>query len=424
MGASAPVSFYWIICMALSNAVYTGNGSNNNFNVTFPYLRQQDVVVLVNGVSVTYSFISSGIVQTTVAPANGARVVVKRVTPTSPLVDFNDASTLTEADLDTSKLQSFYIAQEALDALTDNLALDYADDKFNAQSKRIKNLQAPLNASDAATKDYVDTVMSGVNPISGLPAANVTVANGTGLSAANVQAALAELTTEKAEASHAHTIANVTGLQAALDAKVDDSQVSAFALTLLDDVDAATARATLNAASTSVATTVAHGLMASTDKVKLNALTNVPDVIFQDQKLSGSGGGTPSAGAWNKRDLNTTLRNTLGSDAVLSSSVVALAAGTYVARWVAPHMQIAGMRTRLRDTTNGTTLGLSNWNVSGSGDRFHGAQTEGVAVFTLAGTANIELQYYSGGSAGSGLGYASSTGEAEVYSTLEITKVR
>lgn len=424
MGASAPVSFYWIICMALSNAVYTGNGSNNNFNVTFPYLRQQDVVVLVNGVSVTYSFISSGIVQTTVAPANGARVVVKRVTPTSPLVDFNDASTLTEADLDTAKLQSFYIAQEALDALTDNLALDYADDKFNAQSKRIKNLQAPLNASDAATKDYVDTVMSGVNPISGLPAANVTVANGTGLSAANVQAALAELATEKAEASHAHTIANVTGLQAALDAKVDDSQVSAFALTLLDDVDAATARATLNAASTSVATTVAHGLMSSTDKIKVDALTNVPDVIFQDQKTSGTAGGTPSAVAWTKRDLNTTVRNALGSDAVLSSNVVALAAGTYVARWRAPHYQNALMRTRLRDTTNGVTLGLSTAAFSNHTSYWTGAFTDGVAAFTLSAPANIELQYYSGTGTGSGLGVASNTGEAEVYSTLEITKVR
>ncbi len=49
----------------------------------------------------------------------------------------------------------------------------------------------------------------------------------------------------KAAVSHTHTIANVTGLQAALDAKLDDNQASAFALTLLDDADAATARTTL-----------------------------------------------------------------------------------------------------------------------------------------------------------------------------------
>lgn len=424
MGASALVSFHWIICMALSNAVYTGNGSNRNFNVTFPYLREQDVVVLVDGVSVTYSFLSAGVIQTTVAPANSTRVVVKRVTPTSPLVDFNDASTLTEADLDTAKLQSFYIAQEALDALEDNLALDYADNKFDAQSKQIKNVQAPTNASDAATKDYVDTVMSGVNPISGLPASNVTVANGTGLSAANVQAALTELATEKAEAAHGHIINDVTGLQAALDAKVDDSQVSAFALTLLDDADAATARSTLNAASTSVATTIAHGLMSATDKAKVDVLTNVPDVIFQDQKSSGTAGGTPVATTWTKRDLNTTIRNTLGSGAVLASNAVTLAAGTYIARWVAPHVQYPVMRTRLRDTTNSVTLGLSSAGGSNHGTYWTASQTEGVAVFTLSGSAAIELQYYSGGTTASGLGYASYSGEAEVYSTLEITKVR
>lgn len=49
----------------------------------------------------------------------------------------------------------------------------------------------------------------------------------------------------KASATHAHAISDVTGLQSALDAKLDDSQASAFGLSLLDDADAATARTTL-----------------------------------------------------------------------------------------------------------------------------------------------------------------------------------
>jgi hypothetical protein len=44
---------------------------------------------------------------------------------------------------------------------------------------------------------------------------------------------------------HGHIIADVTGLQTALDAKLDDSQASAFGLTLLDDANASTARSTL-----------------------------------------------------------------------------------------------------------------------------------------------------------------------------------
>jgi hypothetical protein len=48
-----------------------------------------------------------------------------------------------------------------------------------------------------------------------------------------------------AAASHSHAISDVTGLQTALDNKVDDSQLSAFGGTLIDDADASAARTTL-----------------------------------------------------------------------------------------------------------------------------------------------------------------------------------
>lgn len=49
----------------------------------------------------------------------------------------------------------------------------------------------------------------------------------------------------KAASSHTHAVADVTGLQAALDAKLDESQATAFGLSLLDDADAVAARTTL-----------------------------------------------------------------------------------------------------------------------------------------------------------------------------------
>jgi hypothetical protein len=56
--------------------------------------------------------------------------------------------------------------------------------------------------------------------------------------------------------SHSQAISTVTGLQTALDAKVDDSQLSAYGLTLVDDADAAAARGTLGlgSAATSAST--------------------------------------------------------------------------------------------------------------------------------------------------------------------------
>lgn len=49
----------------------------------------------------------------------------------------------------------------------------------------------------------------------------------------------------KASSSHTHIISDVTGLQTALDNKIDDSQISAFGITLIDDADASSARTTL-----------------------------------------------------------------------------------------------------------------------------------------------------------------------------------
>jgi len=58
-------------------------------------------------------------------------------------------------------------------------------------------------------------------------------------------ASAARATVGAAAASHAHAIADVTGLQGALDAKLDDGQASAFGLSLIDDPDASAARTTL-----------------------------------------------------------------------------------------------------------------------------------------------------------------------------------
>ena len=106
--------------MSYSNKKYYGDGSNRNFVVPFQYLAKAHIVVLVAGVSVGFSWLNDTTIQTNTAPVNGAIVEVRRVTPKDlRLVNFQDASVLTEKDLDTDADQCFYIAQEAYDAFVD-----------------------------------------------------------------------------------------------------------------------------------------------------------------------------------------------------------------------------------------------------------------------------------------------------------------
>lgn len=83
-----------------------------------------------------------------------------------------------------------------------------------------------------------------------------------------------------ASAIHTHIIADVTGLQTALDNKLDDSQASVFGLSLLDDADAATARTTL-------------GLAAIAASASASDLTSgtLPAAQFNDTSHGSRGGG-------------------------------------------------------------------------------------------------------------------------------------
>jgi hypothetical protein len=98
----------------------------------------------------------------------------------------------------------------------------------------ITGLQAAL---DAKLDDSQATAF-GLALIDDIDAAGARTTLGLGTAATQPSTAFAA-------AVHGHTIAETTGLQAALDAKLDDSQATAFGLSLLDDVNAADARTTL-----------------------------------------------------------------------------------------------------------------------------------------------------------------------------------
>jgi hypothetical protein len=76
------------------------------------------------------------------------------------LVDFADGSTLVAADLDTSNLQHLYLEQELDDNLKQTVSIDPATGLPNAGGQRIVNVGTPVSGSDAATKTYVDNIVT------------------------------------------------------------------------------------------------------------------------------------------------------------------------------------------------------------------------------------------------------------------------
>ena len=135
---------------------YTADGNTSTFAITFSFIDSTHVKVFLDGVSNTAFTVSGSNVIMNSNPANGVVVQIRRETPTdNRLVDFQDGSVLTESDLDKSADQNFFIAQEVFDDSLSSMKLG-TDDKFDAQSKVIKNVADPVNNNDAVNKTYLE----------------------------------------------------------------------------------------------------------------------------------------------------------------------------------------------------------------------------------------------------------------------------
>lgn len=148
--------------------------------------------------------------------------------------------------------------------------------------------------------------------------------------------------------------------------------------------------------------------------------------IFQDQKSSGTAGGSNGAsaglGATIARTLNTTVINNI-SGVSLSSNQITLPSGTYIATGQSACFAANGSKSFLRNITDGedTILGNSFFTNTTNGYGFSSFSGQ----FTVSGTKVFELRQYnrSPDGGGNGLGNATSNGQVEIYSTITIIKI-
>jgi len=156
---------------------YTGDGSTTQYAITFDYIDSTHVKAYLDGIATSAFTVSSSTLTFTTAPANGVTVRIERETPIDArLTDFTDGSVLTEADLDQSANQNFYVAQEITDDQENNLQLD-TDDKYDAGNKVIKNVADPVNNTDAVNKQFISTNLPNITTVAGIASDVTDVAN-------------------------------------------------------------------------------------------------------------------------------------------------------------------------------------------------------------------------------------------------------
>ena len=159
--------------MANTYVDYTGDGSETDFNFSFPYIKTSHVVVEVNEgqgagglnkwvrktLTTDYSVETSPstFVRFVTAPGNNVRVRVLRDSDASTgIVDFANGSVLTETELDNSYEHNRYLAEEAEEGITGGALVKNTDGQFDADGLRLENLASPDSDDDAVTKGYAD----------------------------------------------------------------------------------------------------------------------------------------------------------------------------------------------------------------------------------------------------------------------------
>jgi len=152
--------------------------------------------------------------------------------------------------------------------------------------------------------------------------------------------------------------------------------------------------------------------VATTAFVLANAGNGLPSFVLEDQKSSGSAGGSSSTG-WATRDLNTEVYDPDGLVSISSNRFTVTKSGWV--EWESVFYRSDRVRLRLYDVTSGAVTALSLSLFFSAGDNAGGSVSGGGAVVaghTYELQARVQLAV-----SGIGLGVQSSLG-TEVYTRV------
>lgn len=146
--------------MAQSFHTYFGDDATQQFAFTKGYISTSHITALIDGISIAFTWVNPTLIDIGRVLVTGETLVIKRATPRAPLAltDFSNGAALPADDLDRVLLQAMYVAQETDDTADNSILLD-TDDKYEANSKIIKNITDGAGAQDAATKGQLDTAI-------------------------------------------------------------------------------------------------------------------------------------------------------------------------------------------------------------------------------------------------------------------------
>lgn len=375
----------------LAQVTYTGNGSTTQYSITFPFLDSSHVKAFINGVATTAFTISSSTLTFNSAPANSAVVRIERQTPIDTrIVDFTDGSVLTESDLDKSADQNFFVAQEITDVSLSTMKID-TDDKFDAQSKVIKNVANPVNANDAVNKTYLENTW--------LSTANKTALTTVNANISNINAVNSNATNINSAVSNATNINTVaTNIGSVNTVATDITKVIAVANDLAEAV--------------SEVETVADDLNEASSEIDTVA-TNIANVNNVGTSIANVNIVAPSISNVNSTAGAITNINTVGGIASDVTTVAGIAgnitslANSLEKTYVVTVANVGGINVFVLDGNNNPVIEIirgnkyifdvSDSSVSGHPLRFKDGSgnswTDGVTVTGTAGQAGAKVTF-------------------------------